>query len=101
MAFAFVFPGQGSQSVGMMAAYGDAAVVRATFDEASAALGQDIWQLLVDGPAEALAQTVNTQPVMLTAGVATYRLWLEKVASSLQCSLVIALVSTQPWLLLA
>lgn len=78
MAFAFVFPGQGSQSVGMMAAYGDSAVIRTTFDEASAALGQDLWQLLADGPAEALAQTVNTQPVMLTAGVATYRLWLEK-----------------------
>lgn len=78
MAFAFVFPGQGSQSVGMMAAYGDSAVIRATFDEASTALGQDIWQLLADGPAEALAQTVNTQPVMLTAGVAAYRLWLEK-----------------------
>ena len=78
MTFAFVFPGQGSQSVGMMAAYGDSPVVRATFDEASAALGQDLWQLLADGPAEALAQTVNTQPVMLTAGVATYRLWLDK-----------------------
>ena len=78
MAFAFVFPGQGSQSVGMMSAYGDSRVVRATFDEASASLGQDLWQLLLDGPAETLAQTVNTQPVMLTAGVATYRLWLEK-----------------------
>lgn len=78
MAFAFVFPGQGSQSVGMMAAYGDSAVVRATFNEASVALGQDIWQLVADGPAEALTQTVNTQPVMLTAGIATYRLWLEK-----------------------
>jgi [acyl-carrier-protein] S-malonyltransferase len=62
----------------MMAAYGGSPVVRATFDEASAALGQDLWQLLADGPAEALAQTVNTQPVMLTAGVATYRLWLDK-----------------------
>ena len=59
MAFAFVFPGQGSQSVGMMAAYGDAAVVRATFDEASATLGQDLWELLSQGPAEALAQTVK------------------------------------------
>ncbi len=78
MAFAFVFPGQGSQSVGMMAAYGASAVVRATFDEASAALGQDLWQLLAEGPAEALAQTVNTQPVMLTAGVAVYRLWLDR-----------------------
>ncbi len=78
MTFAFVFPGQGSQSVGMMAAYGESAVVRATFDEASATLGQDLWQLLAEGPAEALAQTVNTQPVMLTAAVAAYRLWLDK-----------------------
>ena len=78
MAFAFVFPGQGSQSVGMMAAYGGSAVVRATFDEASAVLGQDLWRLLAEGPAEALAQTVNTQPVMLTAGVAVYRLWLDR-----------------------
>lgn len=78
MAFAFVFPGQGSQSVGMMAAYGESEVVRATFDEASGTLGQDLWQLLCDGPAEALAQTVNTQPVMLTAAIAAYRLWLAK-----------------------
>ena len=66
MAFGFVFPGQGSQSVGMMAAYGDSPVVRATFDEASAALSQDLWQMVAEGPAEALTQTVNTQPVMLT-----------------------------------
>ena len=78
MAFAFVFPGQGSQAVGMMAAYGESSVVRATFAEASATLDQDLWQLLADGPAEALAQTVNTQPVMLTAGVAAYRLWLDR-----------------------
>ena len=78
MAFAFVFPGQGSQSVGMMAAYGDSAVIRSTFDEASAALGQDLWQLVAEGPAEALTQTVNTQPLMLTAGMAAYRLWLDK-----------------------
>ena len=78
MSFAFVFPGQGSQSVGMMAAYGDAAVVRATFDEASAALGDDLWVMVADGPAEILTQTVNTQPVMLTAGIAAWRLWLEK-----------------------
>ncbi len=78
MSFAFVFPGQGSQSVGMMAAYGDAAVVRATFDEASAALGDDLWQMVAEGPAEALTQTVNTQPVMLTAGIAAWRLWSEK-----------------------
>ena len=78
MSFAFVFPGQGSQSVGMMAAYGDAAVVRATFDEASAALGDDLWAMVADGPAELLTQTVNTQPVMLTAGIAAWRLWQEK-----------------------
>jgi [acyl-carrier-protein] S-malonyltransferase len=78
MKFAFVFPGQGSQSVGMMAAYGDSPVIRATFDEASDALGRDLWQLVNDGPAEALSQTVNTQPLMLTAGIAVWRLWLEK-----------------------
>ena len=78
MSFAFVFPGQGSQSVGMMAAYGDAGIVRATFDEASATLDQDLWQLCIDGPAEVLSQTVNTQPLMLTAAIAAYRLWLEK-----------------------
>lgn len=81
MKFAFVFPGQGSQSLGMMAAYGDSAVVRATFDEASAALGHDLWQLVTDGPAEALSQTVNTQPLMLTAGIAVWRLWQEKGGS--------------------
>ena len=78
MAFAFVFPGQGSQSVGMMAAYGEAAIVRSTFDEASASIDQDLWQLVAEGPAELLTQTVNTQPVMLTAGIAAYRLWLDK-----------------------
>jgi [acyl-carrier-protein] S-malonyltransferase len=62
----------------MMASYGDSPVIRATFDEASAALGRDLWQLVQEGPAEALAQTVNTQPLMLTAGVAVWRLWLEK-----------------------
>ena len=70
MKFALVFPGQGSQSLGMMAAYGDSPVIRATFDEASAALGRDLWQLVGEAPAEALNQTVNTQPLMLTAGVA-------------------------------
>ena len=78
MKFSFVFPGQGSQSLGMMAAYGDSPVIRATFDEASVALGRDLWQLVVDGPAEALSQTVNTQPLMLTADIAVWRLWLEK-----------------------
>lgn len=78
MKFALVFPGQGSQSMGMMAAYGDSTVVRATFDEASAELGRDLWQLVTEGPAEALNQTVNTQPLMLTAGIAVFRLWQEK-----------------------
>ena len=78
MSFAFVFPGQGSQSVGMMAAYGDAAIIRATFDEASAALGDDLWAMVANGPSEVLTQTVNTQPVMLTAGIAVWRLWQEK-----------------------
>jgi len=75
MSFAFIFPGQGSQSVGMMGAYGDSPVVRATFDEASAALGEDLWAMVAEGPAERLSQTVNTQPIMLTAGVAVWRLW--------------------------
>jgi len=76
MKFALVFPGQGSQSLGMMGAYGDNSVIRETFDEASQALGRDLWQLVTSGPAEALNQTVNTQPLMLTAGIAAYRLWL-------------------------
>ena len=78
MKFALVFPGQGSQALGMMQAYGDEPVIRSTFAEASAALGRDLWALATDGPAEALNQTVNTQPLMLTAGIAVYRLWLEK-----------------------
>ena len=76
MAFALVFPGQGSQSVGMMAGYGDRAEIRDTFTEASDALGEDLWQMVNEGPAERLALTVNTQPLMLTAGVAAYRAWL-------------------------
>lgn len=75
MKFALVFPGQGSQKLGMMAAYGEDALIRATFDEASSALGRDLWQLVTAGPAEALNQTVTTQPLMLTAGIAAYRLW--------------------------
>ncbi len=78
MNFAFVFPGQGSQSVGMMAAYGESAVVRQAFAEASDALGQDLWQMVAEGPAELLAQTVNTQPLMLTAGIAVYREWVAR-----------------------
>ena len=78
MSFALVFPGQGSQSVGMMNAYGESQIIRDTFAEASEALGQDLWQMVADGPAELLSQTVNTQPLMLTAGVATYREWIAK-----------------------
>lgn len=76
MKLAFVFPGQGSQAVGMMNAWADVPVVKATFDEASGILGQDLWQMVVDGPAETLNATINTQPVMLTAGVAVWRAWL-------------------------
>ncbi|MBU0589591.1 MAG: ACP S-malonyltransferase [Gammaproteobacteria bacterium] len=74
--FAFVFPGQGSQSVGMLDAWGDHPVVTETLKEASAALGQDIGLLINQGPKEALALTTNTQPVMLVAAVAAYRAWM-------------------------
>ncbi|WP_334133619.1 ACP S-malonyltransferase [Tepidimonas sp.] len=73
--FAFVFPGQGSQSVGMLDAWGDHPAVRATLQEASDALGEDVGCLIHDGPKEALALTTNTQPVMLVAGVAAWRVW--------------------------
>ncbi|HKA42140.1 MAG TPA: ACP S-malonyltransferase [Burkholderiales bacterium] len=76
MKFAFVFPGQGSQAVGMMQGYAGASAVREVFDEASDALKQDMWELVERGPAEELNSTVNTQPVMLTAGYAVYRAWL-------------------------
>jgi [acyl-carrier-protein] S-malonyltransferase len=73
--FAFVFPGQGSQSVGMLDAWGDHTAVRDTLAEASAALGEDLGRLIHDGPKEALELTTNTQPVMLTAAIACYRAW--------------------------
>ena len=75
--FAFVFPGQGSQAVGMLDAWGDHPVVAQTVREASDALSQDIAVLIRSGPKEALALTTNTQPVMLVAGVAAYRAWLD------------------------
>ena len=76
---AFVFPGQGSQSVGMMSKLAEqSAVVRATFDEASKVLGYDLWQLCQQGPLEELNSTERTQPAMLTAGIATWRLWQER-----------------------
>jgi [acyl-carrier-protein] S-malonyltransferase len=74
--FAFVFPGQGSQSVGMLDGWGDHPAVRQTLDEASAALDVDLASLIHAGPKEQLDLTTNTQPVMLTAGVACYRAWL-------------------------
>lgn len=74
--FAFVFPGQGSQAVGMLDAWGDHPAVAATLAEASAALGEDIAALIKNGPQEQLALTTNTQPVMLTAGIACYRAWM-------------------------
>jgi [acyl-carrier-protein] S-malonyltransferase len=75
MKLAMVFPGQGSQSVGMMSRYDTFPVVRDTFAEASAALGEDLWALVESGPDEALNQTVNTQPAMLAADIAVYRAW--------------------------
>ncbi len=75
MKFAFVFPGQGSQAVGMLNAFADVPVVQETVQEASDALGQDIGRLIADGPAEELNLTTNTQPVMLIAAYAIYRAW--------------------------
>jgi [acyl-carrier-protein] S-malonyltransferase len=76
--FAFVFPGQGSQSVGMLDAWGDHPAVAATLAEASSALGEDLGALIRQGPKEALDLTTNTQPVMLAAAIACYRAWLHE-----------------------
>ena len=75
--FAFVFPGQGSQSIGMLDAYGDLPAVRSVVEEASDTLKQDIAKLVREGPAPDLNSTVNTQPVMVTVGVAVFRAWIE------------------------
>ncbi len=73
---AFVFPGQGSQQVGMLAELAEAnPVIKSTFAEASEVLGYDLWDLVQNGPAEDLNQTDRTQPALLTAGVALWRLW--------------------------
>jgi [acyl-carrier-protein] S-malonyltransferase len=77
--FAFLFPGQGSQSVGMLDAWGNHPVVAQTLREASDALNEDVGKLIHEGPKEALALTTNTQPVMLVAGVAAYRVWMSEV----------------------
>jgi [acyl-carrier-protein] S-malonyltransferase len=77
MPFAFVFPGQGSQSVGMMQPFAESRAVRAVFEEAADALKQDLWKLVAEGPPDALSSTVNTQPLMLTAGYAVYCTWRE------------------------
>ena len=75
MRFAFVFPGQGSQSVGMMQPFAASAAARAVFSEASDTLDQDLWKLAAEGPSDELNSTVNTQPLMVTAGYAVYRAW--------------------------
>ena len=79
--FAFVFPGQGSQVVGMLEAWGDNAAVRQTLEEASTALGDDVGRLIREGPKERLDLTANTQPAMLAAGIACYRAWLAETAA--------------------
>lgn len=79
MSYAFVFPGQGSQSLGMMADMAENhSVVKATFDEASNALGYDLWDIVQQGPEEKLNQTDITQPAMLTSGIATLRAMMEQ-----------------------
>ncbi|WP_372827665.1 ACP S-malonyltransferase [Polaromonas sp.] len=80
--FAFVFPGQGSQSVGMLDAWGEHPAVRETLREASDALGEDLGKLIREGPKEALGLTTNTQPVMLVAGVAAYRAWMAETGAA-------------------
>ncbi|MDO9403297.1 MAG: ACP S-malonyltransferase [Polaromonas sp.] len=80
--FAFVFPGQGSQSVGMLDAWGEHPVIIETLAEASEALDQDIGKLIKDGPKEDLALTTNTQPVMLVAAVAAYRAWMAETGAA-------------------
>jgi [acyl-carrier-protein] S-malonyltransferase len=75
---AFIFPGQGSQAVGMLSDFADNEVVQNTFKEASDALGYDLWALISEGPAEKLNQTHHTQPALLTSSVALWRLWHEQ-----------------------
>lgn len=80
--FAMVFPGQGSQTVGMLAELaGDYPIVQETFKQASEVLGYDLWQLVQEGPAEELNKTWQTQPALLTASVAVYRVWQQKYSA--------------------
>ena len=83
--FAITFAGQGSQSVGMMAGLAEIKVVKETFEEASTSIGVDLWRLAVEGPVELQNQTVNTQPLMLAAGVATWRAWQHFGGTLPQC----------------
>ena len=83
--FAITFAGQGSQSLGMMAGLAEIKVVKETFEEASTSIGVDLWRLAVEGPVELQNQTVNTQPLMLAAGVATWRAWQHFGGTLPQC----------------
>ena len=80
--FAIAFAGQGSQSIGMMAGFADLSIVQRTFDEASEILKLDVWAMATGGPSELQNQTVNTQPLMLCAGVATFRAWQDRQGSA-------------------
>jgi [acyl-carrier-protein] S-malonyltransferase len=82
MNYAITFAGQGSQSIGMMAGLADLPIVKKTFDEASATINVDLWKMAVEGPTELQNQTVNTQPLMLAAGVATWRAWQTKTSQA-------------------
>ena len=75
MKLSFVFPGQGSQSVGMMKGYSDLPIVKDTFTEASDILHEDFWAMVNNGPPDSLNLTTNTQPLMLMSGIAVYRAW--------------------------
>ena len=96
MSFAFFFPGQGSQSLGMMNGFAEQAIVKATFDEASAVLGQDLWAMINGEDAELIGQTVNTQPIMLAAGIATYRAYLKAGGKTLPSLQATASANTLP-----
>lgn len=85
MKFAFVFPGQGSQAIGMMANFANSPVIKRTFAEASEALNIDFWHMVTEGPEDALNMTQHTQPVMLTAGVAVWRAWQESDSRMPDC----------------